>query len=204
MSTRDYRIMVVMIHQMRTRLVPALLVLGITGSLSAFTIEATFPLTPPASNPVLIAPPGIETPLDTPAIMASGEWSYEAPPVSVVAPVHVISRVSHASGVMSIALRYRGVPYVYGGKTPRGFDCSGFTKWVYARVGIRLPDSAAGQARAGRVVSRAQARPGDLVVWPGHVEIYAGNGMRIGANRPGGSVQVRPLYGSPRFVRVLP
>lgn len=106
--------------------------------------------------------------------------------------------------VMPIALQYVGVPYVLGGKTPRGFDCSGFTRWVYAEVGVALPESAREQARVGKVVAEEDARPGDLLAWPGHIAIYAGDGMRIDANRPGSTVQVRPIFGNPKYIQVLP
>ncbi|MCK9600311.1 MAG: C40 family peptidase [Sphaerochaeta sp.] len=106
--------------------------------------------------------------------------------------------------VMPVAMKYVGVPYRLGGKTPGAFDCSGFTKWVYAEVGVVLPDGADAQALVGTVVTAAEARPGDLLAWPGHIAIYAGDGMRIDANRPGSTVQVRPIFGRPLYIQVLP
>ncbi|WP_342770095.1 C40 family peptidase [Xylanimonas allomyrinae] len=104
---------------------------------------------------------------------------------------------------MSIAGRYVGVPYLAGGTTPAGFDCSGFTQYVFAQVGISLPRTSSGQRSAGTVVSAADARPGDIIWTPGHVSIYAGNGMQIDAPRPGMSIQFRSLWQSnPVFIRV--
>ncbi len=108
-----------------------------------------------------------------------------------------------AAALLEIARRYQGVPYVYGGATPSGFDCSGFTMYVYAQLGISLPRSSADQRYAGTVVSAAEARPGDLVWAPGHVGIYTGNGNHIAARQPGTPLYEGPLTFSPTYIRVL-
>jgi cell wall-associated NlpC family hydrolase len=110
-----------------------------------------------------------------------------------------------ASGnaIAEIATRYVGVPYRSGGTTPDGFDCSGFTSYVFAQVGISLPRTSGAQRGAGTVVSRAEARAGDLIWSPGHISIYLGDGMQVDAPRPGKTIQVRPLWqSSPVFIRV--
>ncbi len=98
---------------------------------------------------------------------------------------------------------YVGVPYVSGGTSPAGFDCSGFTSYVFAQVGISLPRTSGAQRGAGTVVSRADAQPGDLIWSPGHISIYAGDGMQIDAPRPGKTIQFRSIWQSnPTFIRV--
>ena len=106
------------------------------------------------------------------------------------------------SAVIEIASRYLEVPYLWGGGTPNGFDCSGFTSYVYAQLGITLPHSSAAQRNVGMVVARADARPGDLIVTPGHVALYAGGDMLIDAT-PGKTIQFHAVYQSnPVFIRV--
>jgi cell wall-associated NlpC family hydrolase len=107
------------------------------------------------------------------------------------------------SAVVSIAMRYLGVPYVWGGTTPAGFDCSGFTSYVFAQVGIDLPRTSAAQRYAGTPVSWAEAQPGDMIWTPGHIAIYAGDGMQIEAPVPGKSVRYTSIWqSSPTFIRV--
>ncbi|MFD2792352.1 C40 family peptidase [Promicromonospora vindobonensis] len=107
------------------------------------------------------------------------------------------------SAVVSIAMRYLGVPYVWGGTTPAGFDCSGFTSYVYAQVGVDLPRTSSAQRYAGTPVSWAEAQPGDMIWTPGHIAIYAGDGMQIEAPVPGKSVRYTSIWqSSPTFIRV--
>ena len=96
--------------------------------------------------------------------------------------------------VYSVALQYQGVPYVYGGATPAGFDCSGFVKYVYAQFGINMPHSSTGQGNMGTRISVADAVPGDLVVSAGHIGFYAGNNMILHASRPGTPLRIGPIY----------
>ncbi|MEV0899624.1 NlpC/P60 family protein [Actinoplanes sp. NPDC049802] len=96
--------------------------------------------------------------------------------------------------VIAYARAQLGKRYVRGGEGPYGFDCSGFTKRAYARAGLSLPHSSGAQARRARSISRAKARPGDLVVGPGHVGIYMGRGMMIDAGNHRTGVIYRKLY----------
>ncbi|WP_244264005.1 C40 family peptidase [Corynebacterium ciconiae] len=82
-----------------------------------------------------------------------------------------------------------GTPYVWGGTSPNGFDCSGLVQWSYAQAGVELPRMAHEQA-VGRQVSAEELQPGDLAVWDGHVAMYAGDGMMIEAGDP---VQKNPV-----------
>jgi peptidoglycan DL-endopeptidase CwlO len=102
------------------------------------------------------------------------------------------------SRAVAIAFRYEGVPYAWGGLSPRGFDCSGFTKYVYGQLGIGLGRTVADQRDDVRIVSRSQAKPGDLVIFGNsHIGIYLGDGYMIDAPHRGATVQKRKIY-SPR------
>ncbi|KAE8762481.1 C40 family peptidase, partial [Georgenia thermotolerans] len=119
------------------------------------------------------------------------------------APAPAPPPAASASAVVNIARQYLGTPYAYGGNSPGGFDCSGFTQYVFAQVGISLPRSSSQQRYAGTVVSAAEARPGDLVWGPGHVGIYTGNGNHIAARNPGTPLAEGPIYmANPVFIRV--
>lgn len=101
--------------------------------------------------------------------------------------------VSRGSSIISrriiqTSMNYMGVPYVFGGNTPSGFDCSGYVRYVYAKVGIYLPRMADEQYYAGSPISTTEMRPGDLVFFstytygPSHVGIYLGDGQFIHAS----------------------
>lgn len=98
--------------------------------------------------------------------------------------------------VYGVATQYQGVPYVYGGSTPAGFDCSGFVMYVFSQFGIAMPHSVTGQAAMGSVISEADAVPGDLVIMDGHDGFYAGNGMILHAPYEGASVRIQPIWTS--------
>jgi cell wall-associated NlpC family hydrolase len=102
------------------------------------------------------------------------------------------------AAVYQAALQYVGTPYVFGGATPAGFDCSGFIMYVYAKFGVSLPHSVGSQGAMGTTISASEARPGDVVVFNdgSHDGFYAGNGMILDAPKPGGYVSVRPLWTS--------
>ena len=102
---------------------------------------------------------------------------------------------SSHSNVVSIALQYLGVPYVWGGASPSGFDCSGLTMYAYAKVGVYLPHNAAMQYGMGTPVSRSQLAPGDLVFFNGlsHVGMYIGGGRFVHAPHTGDVVKISSL-----------
>lgn len=92
------------------------------------------------------------------------------------------------------ALQFQGYPYVAGGNTPSGWDCSGFVQWVFAQFGVSLPHYSGAQMSVGTAVgSIAEAAPGDIIVNTHHAAIYIGNGMVINALNPAQGTQVTSL-----------
>jgi cell wall-associated NlpC family hydrolase len=125
-----------------------------------------------------------------------------APAAADVASAAVPQSVA-GNAVLEVAARYVGTPYVSGGSTPAGFDCSGFVSYVYAQLGISLPRTSGGIKAAGTVISRADAQPGDLIWSPGHISIYAGGNDQIDSPRPGKTIQFRAIWQSaPVFIRI--
>lgn len=121
-----------------------------------------------------------------------------APVVSapvVSAPVVTAPTLSAPTGdVVSIAAKYIGVPYVWGGKTPSGFDCSGFTSYVFREAyGIEIGGYTVPQENSGTQIAVSSAQAGDLIFWGSrgatyHVAIYVGGGQYIHAPAPGQTV----------------
>lgn len=92
------------------------------------------------------------------------------------------------------ALQFQGYPYVAGGNTPSGWDCSGLVQWVFAQFGVSLPHYSGAQMSVGTAVgSIAEAAPGDIIVNTQHAAIYIGNGMVINALNPAQGTQVTSL-----------
>ncbi len=123
---------------------------------------------------------------------------------STARPVANSANVSAAisgSAVIAEASKYVGVPYVRGGSSPAGFDCSGFVSYVYGQLGVSLPRSSSAYYNVGTRVSSPQ--PGDIIVTPGHVGLYAGPNLQIDAPTTGKTIQFRGIWQSnPTFVRV--
>lgn len=173
---------------------------------AALTAEARAAL---ATSPVVSVP------------AEAAAWGFDAPQITVTAnpkPVVRTTRSSSASrsarpvnnaipqtvagnAVLEIAARYVGVRYVHGGASPDGFDCSGFVSYVYAQLGISLPRSSGAYYNVGTRVTKPL--PGDIIVSPGHVGIYAGPNLQIDAPRAGKTIQFRAIWQTnPIYVRV--
>ena len=115
------------------------------------------------------------------------------------------TRTGSGNNVVSYAESFIGVPYVYGGTTPSGFDCSGFVQYVYNHFGKSLPRTTTQQENCGTQIPVSQAQPGDLYFWGNkgsayHVAICVGNGKYIAAPEPGQSVSIGSTqYFQPSF-----
>lgn len=168
-----------------------------------FENPAVTAVTPPPPPPPVVE----EEPEPEPEEAASRSRSAEpAAPAAEPAPAAVGAPApasANGSAIVEIASSLVGIPYVWGGTTPSGFDCSGFTSYVYAQVGITLPRTSGDQRYAGVEVPRDQAQPGDLIWSPGHISIYAGGNLQVDAPTPGKSIQIREIWQSnPKFIRV--
>jgi cell wall-associated NlpC family hydrolase len=105
--------------------------------------------------------------------------------------------------IVGLAHKYLGTPYVWGGESRKGFDCSGFAQYLYRQVGVNISRTTYTQWKEGRAVRKNQLQPGDLVFFrgsdsvgglPGHVGVYVGHGMMIDAPHTGASVRVESVF----------
>ncbi len=201
--------------------------------------EAAVPATAPIavqpalalSSGLMAAPAALDAtaaPLTAPAAATVSFETSAFTAVPKAVPHHSVSSSASASGstfkaaglvagfgsakgtsVLAVAARYIGVPYVYGGTSPIGWDCSGATGYIYRQIGVSLPRTANEQMLSSTRVSRSEAKPGDLVFFTSggrayHVGIYAGNNMMYDAQRTGKSFTYREIYTSAVvFGRVL-
>jgi peptidoglycan DL-endopeptidase CwlO len=130
------------------------------------------------------------SPSPSPSSIAVGAAA-STPEGTTVAPPNV------HGGVVGVAMRYLGVPYVWAGASPSGFDCSGFVMYVFAQIGVSLPHSSYAQFGMGTPVSISQLQAGDLVFFSGasHVGIYIGGGQFVHAPHTGDVVKISSLSG---------
>lgn len=105
------------------------------------------------------------------------------------------------AAIVNAAYSYLGVPYVWGGESHSGVDCSGLVLQAHKAIGVNLGHYSGAQGSGGKAVSRSEALPGDVVCYSGHVGIYIGNGKMIHAPQAGDVVKVVNVYGSPWYRR---
>jgi peptidoglycan DL-endopeptidase CwlO len=143
-----------------------------------------------------------------PGLDTSGAVAAAAPASSTMAaaagsrkprPPRSRSFSARSARVLSAGKALQGTPYRYGGATPSGFDCSGFTSYVYRKASLNLPHSATLQMRRADRIARRSARPGDLVFFRRgdrayHVGIYAGGGRVLHSPRPGQRVKTARIW----------
>ncbi|WP_394281634.1 C40 family peptidase [Corynebacterium sp.] len=120
----------------------------------------------------------------------SPETTTAAAPAPPAEPAPATGDNAAGQAAVAAAKSQIGTPYVWGGSQPGGFDCSGLTSWAYAQAGVEIPRTAENQA-VGQQVAYEDLQEGDLVVWDGHVAMYAGDGMMVEAGDPVGMSPVR-------------
>jgi cell wall-associated NlpC family hydrolase len=192
-----------------TLLVPAL----VCGAALPARASEPAPTTPPVTAPVRKLPPQTFNVLAafTAQTISRDVITVTAPPPPppppVVQPAVTPTAVNPhpaavplpavpADSIIATAMQYIGVPYVFGGTTPAGFDCSGLVQYVYAQHGIHLPRLVSGQRGAGTVIPFEQAQPGDLIVFPdnSHIMLWVGDGYVLDAPDVGRAVSIRKLW----------
>jgi cell wall-associated NlpC family hydrolase len=190
----------------------------------AFASDLESPTTSPETSDVLESSPAEITPpeqttsspftvTDTEALVMQASAATNAEAAAQVKAAALAKKMAaakkkaaEAKKPVNIAKTYIGVRYKRGGTSPKsGFDCSGFTRYVYKKAGKSIPRTSSAQRHAGKTIARKWARPGDLVWFKDfrHVAIYAGNGYIIDAPKPGKKVAKRKLWTSHvKYIRV--
>jgi peptidoglycan DL-endopeptidase CwlO len=163
-----------------------------TQAATTTTESASAPATAPAAFPVAAT---TTTPVLTGPVTATSDGTTDPTTTTTATPAPPVPLPAGHPEAATIALRYLGVPYLWGGESPKGFDCSGLVAYVYAQLGITLPHFAAAQYQLGAAVPVSQLQPGDLVFFDAlnHVGIYIGGGEFVHAPHTGDVVKITSL-----------
>jgi cell wall-associated NlpC family hydrolase len=176
--------------------------LAVAASLLPVAAASAAPAPSGATAPVAVARPVVATPLASVALPRVGATGR----VYLTAAVRA-NAVLRGKVAILVARRYAGIRYVAGGTTPRtGFDCSGYTKYVYSQLGISIPRVSRDQYAWSRHISRSQAVPGDLIFFHSasgrvyHAAIYAGHGYVWHSPHTGSHVKLERIWTSAYYV----
>lgn len=140
-------------------------------------------------------------PAAAPAAVVLAAAAQEARRTTVPAASRAVVRPAFGDRVISLAAKFAGTPYVWGGTTPRGFDCSGYTRYVYAKLGKELPRTSREQYNVSKRIARNVVQKGELVFTHTrggtvyHVGIYAGDGLFWHAPNPNKRIRLDKLEG---------
>ena len=160
------------------------------GYVSADYLKVNAPITYYAENDPTALDPEITDDLPEETKEVSGKAS------EIVASATVSSSSQERQDIINYAMKFLGTPYKYGGNTPKGFDCSGFTQYVFKHFGYSLNRSSSAQINNGEKIMTEDLLPGDLVFFSrsgyavGHVGIYVGDNQFIHSTSPGDVVKV--------------
>lgn len=125
----------------------------------------------------------------------------QTPSNAMIVPI----KTTFGQNTVQVASEYIGHKYCRGGKSPKCFDCSGFTQYIYAQMGVSLPRTGGEQLKMMVRVLPENAKPGDIVFFSTksgyiyHVGIYIGDGMMIHSPKPGQRVKIAPVFKNPIY-----
>lgn len=156
-----------------------------------------------AAAPTVTVPSDAKMPIEMEALGTSSGADGKKGESPAVVSVDAPDPVPVGQQAINVAFNYLGITYVLGGASPaEGMDCSGLIQYTYAQLGINLPHSSGALLSSGYQVTYPE--PGDIVWTPGHVALYAGDGMIIEAWAAGMPVRYTEMWqNSPTFIRVV-
>jgi len=168
---------------------------------AAAPAAAEAPLVPQAFGHIgfigVVKPRPVPPPVVSPHAVVAVSRSIARAPISATSTATQKAPAAASSGVLGIAASLAGIYYIYGGTTTAGFDCSGYTQYVFRKLGISLPRTAEAQRQAATSVANPQK--GDLVFFGSpayHVGIYAGNGTMWDSPHTGAAIALRSIWSS--------